>query len=204
MSGLVTKMNEVKHNHLSAWRCRLVLPRSEHWITRRWHWHLNGHLGPTGMTGNLSTGTSGRPDPASSSIIKSKKPDWRKGRAQQAVTRSRERQADLMVLLAGSLEEERTQFKGLGGYTLKTVCLWLLFKWLRITICFWFNVIIGGKVGKEKRENRFSVWQRFKRQADETDAVWGKKKLNKRHWLKSRVAKVRVERLGATRLNTWV
>ena len=44
------------------------------------------------------------PDPPSSSIMKSRKPDWRKGRAQQAVTRSRERQADLMVLLAGSLE----------------------------------------------------------------------------------------------------
>lgn len=63
------------------------------------------------------------PDPASSSIMKSRKPDWRKGRAQQAVTRSRERQADLMVPLAGSLEDERTQFKGLGGYTFKIVRL---------------------------------------------------------------------------------
>lgn len=95
-------------------RC-LVLPRSEHWITRRWHWHLNGHLGPSGMEGRpKSVVVSGRPDPASSSIMKSRKPDWRKGRAQQAVTRSRERQADLMVLLAGSLEDERTQFKGFG------------------------------------------------------------------------------------------
>lgn len=157
---------------MSDWRWCLVLPRSEHWITRRWHWHLNGHLGPMGMTGKVSSVvTSGEPDPASS-IMKSRKPDWRKGRAQQAVTRSRERQADLMVLLAGSLEDERTQFKGLGGYTLKTVCLWLLFKWLRITICFWFNVIIGGKVGTEKRENRFSVWQHFN--SRQTDAVWEK------------------------------
>lgn len=63
------------------------------------------------------TGVSGTPDPASSSIMKSRKPDWRKGSAQQAVTRSRERQADLMVLLAGSLEDERSRFKGLAGYT---------------------------------------------------------------------------------------
>lgn len=55
-----------------------------------------------------TSGKSGRPDPTSS-IMKSRKPDWRKGRAQQAVTRSRERQADLMVLLTGSLEDERTR-----------------------------------------------------------------------------------------------
>lgn len=65
-------------------------------------------MGPSGMGANLTSGTSATPDPASSSIMKSKKPDWRKGgKAQHAVTRSRERQADLMVLLAGSLEDER-------------------------------------------------------------------------------------------------
>lgn len=102
----------------------MSLPRSEHWITRRWHWHLKGHFGAAGIGGRSNTFvTSGTPDPASSSIMKSRKPDWRKGRAQQAVTRSRERQADLMVLLAGSLKDERTQFKGLGGYTFKIVCL---------------------------------------------------------------------------------
>lgn len=100
----------------------MSLPRSEHWTTRRWHWHLKGHLCSGGMTGVITLGSSGVPDP-SSSIMKSRKPDWRKGRAQQAVTRSRERQADLMVLLAGSLEGERTQFKGLGGYAFKVVCL---------------------------------------------------------------------------------
>lgn len=79
-------------------------------------------MGPTGMTGKpTSLVSSDLPDPGSSSIMKSRKPDWRKGRAQQAVTRSRERQADLMVLRAGSLEDERTQFKGLAGYTFKTV-----------------------------------------------------------------------------------
>lgn len=44
--------------------------------------------------------------------MKSRKPDWRKGRAQQAVTRSRERQADLMVLLA---VEPGAQEDTLGG-----------------------------------------------------------------------------------------
>lgn len=91
----------------------LFLPRSEHWITRRWHWHLKGHTGPTGMTGGLRSRGS-RPDPASSSIMKSRKPDWRKGRAQQAVTRSKERQADLMVLLAGSLGDEKTSVQRFG------------------------------------------------------------------------------------------
>lgn len=90
------------------------LPRSEHWTTLRWHWHLKGHLGITGIEGSSrSIATSDTPDPASSSIMKSKKPDWRKGRAQQAVTRSRERQADLMVLQAGSLRDKKTRFKGL-------------------------------------------------------------------------------------------
>lgn len=56
-----------------------------------------------------SRATSGTPDPASSSIMKSKKPDWRKGRAQQAVTRSRERKADFMVLQAGSLQNKKTK-----------------------------------------------------------------------------------------------
>lgn len=95
-------------------RC-VILPRSEHWITRRWHWHRKGHLGPSGTRDKTSVVSSGKADPGSSSIMKSKKPDWRKGRAQQAVTRSRERQADLMVQLAGSLEDKRTQIKGLDG-----------------------------------------------------------------------------------------
>ena len=51
--------------------------------------------------------------------MKSRKPDWRKGRAQQAVTRSRERQADLMVLLAGSLEEREDTVQRFG---------WILFQ----------------------------------------------------------------------------
>lgn len=76
-------------------------------------------MGPTGMVGKPTSVVRSGVDPASSSIMKSRKPDWRKGRAQQAVTRSRERQADLMVLLAGSLQDERTQFKGLGGYAFK-------------------------------------------------------------------------------------
>lgn len=92
------------------------LPRSEHWTTRRWHWHLKGHFGSGGRAGSTAGGvsslTKSSPDPASSSIMKSRKPDWRKGRAQQAVTRSRERQADLMVLLAG---EPGAQEDTLGG-----------------------------------------------------------------------------------------
>ena len=60
--------------------------------------------------------TSGEPEPASSSIMKSRKPDWRKGRAQQAVTRSRERQADLMVPLAGSLERRREDTVQMFGW----------------------------------------------------------------------------------------
>lgn len=110
----------------------LVVPRSEHWITRRWHWHLKGHFG---IWGNPTSGTLGTvsavntsPDPGSSSIMKSRKPDWRKGRAQQAVTRSKERQADLMVPQAGSLEDERPQVKGLGGYAFRLLCRWLVLK----------------------------------------------------------------------------
>lgn len=83
-----------------------VSPKSEHCTTRRWHWQRKGHLGPSGMVGMStlgSMGTSGKPEPASSSIMKSRKPDWRKGSDQHAVTRSRERQADLMVPLSWSL-----------------------------------------------------------------------------------------------------
>lgn len=115
---LIIGFNRLKWHML----CKSVLPRSEHWITRRWHWHLKGHLGPSG-TGAKAVSVISSPDPGSSSIMKSRKPDWRKGRAQQAVTRSRERQADLMVLLAGSLEDERAHFKGLGGYTFKILSL---------------------------------------------------------------------------------
>lgn len=120
------QQNPKNNSYLTITVWYLFSPRSEHWITRRWHWHLNGHLGASGLIGPVCTGTSGtsgRPDPGSSSIMKSRNPDWRNGRAQQAVTRSRERQADLMVLLAGSLKEQRTQFKGLGGYRSKIVSL---------------------------------------------------------------------------------
>lgn len=118
------------------WKSCAGLPRSEHCTTLRWHWHLKGHFGITGITGSCFT--SGTPDPASSSIMKSKKPDWRKGRAQQAVTRSRERQADLMVLLAGSLWNKRTGFKGLGWICLQST-LWSV--WMQATLlnCFWFT-----------------------------------------------------------------
>lgn len=155
---------------------RLFSPRSEHWITRRWHWHLKGHLGPSGMVRTeKSVITSVRPDPASSSIMKSRKPDWRKGRAQQAVTRSRERQADLMVLLAGSLRTRGHRSKVLGGFTLKIVCLWLVFKLPCVTICFWFNVIIEME---SKGRQRDAVWERQ----------------NKRHWLASGEAQGKGER----------
>lgn len=106
------------------------LPRSEHWTTRRWHWHLKGHLGSGGRKGSSRGGTGGpegpegpvrsivtSPDPASSSIMKSRKPDWRKGRAQQAVTRSRERQADLMVLLAGEPGGQEDTVQSIGRFT---------------------------------------------------------------------------------------
>lgn len=131
----------------------MSLPRSEHCVTLRWHWHLKGHLGIPGIYWSTSGGNSGRPDPASSSIMKSRKPDWRNGRAQQAVTKSRERQADLMVLLAGSLQIERIRFKGLGGYTFKTVDLWLEWKvswsvWLFLLHC------ADGKA-KRRQELRF-------------------------------------------------
>lgn len=79
-------------------------------------------MGIAGIEGiNGSRGASGTPDPASSSIIKSKKPDWRKGRAQQAVTRSRERQADFMVLQAGSLQNKKTK-KVWDGFACGAVC----------------------------------------------------------------------------------
>lgn len=63
------------------------LPRSEHWATRRWHWHRKGQKGtsgPSGIIGGLSTrglrvvGNSGpgpSPEAGSSSITKSMKPD---------------------------------------------------------------------------------------------------------------------------------
>lgn len=100
------------------------LPRSEHWTTRRWHWHLKGHFGSGGIIGSSSLAPGGAatlsgrsPDPASSSIMKSRKPDWRKGRAQQAVTRSRERQADLMVLPAGKPGGQEDTVQRPGRFT---------------------------------------------------------------------------------------
>lgn len=172
----------------------LVLPRSEHWITRRWHWHLKGHLGPSGMMGwNLPSGTSATPDPASSSIMKSKKPDWRKGgKAQHAVTRSRETQADLMVPLAGSLEDE-TQFKGLGGYVFKTVRLWLVLKIpysvrLSLIHCYRGKVERGEKIDFERGSESTAAWERQ----------------NRRRWLRSRGSKGKGQRWRAPGLNTWV
>ena len=157
-----------------AYRC-LFLPRSEHWITRRWHWHLKGHLGPSGTGGrNLGAGDIS-PDPASSSIMKSRKPDWRKGRAQQAVTRSRERQADLMALLAGSLRTRGHSSK-VWVETLKTVCLWLVCKLLWVTICFWFTVIIERK----RKEGKIDFRTGSDSKADRGDAAWERQ--NKRHW----------------------
>ena len=175
---------------------RLVLPRSEHWITRRWHWHLKGHLGPSGMGWSLTSGISvGKPDPASSSIMKSKKPDWRKGgRAQHAVTRSRERQADLMVPRAGSLgRRERTQFKGLGGCIFRTVRLWLVLKiphWVRLFLIDCYR-------GKEERGEKTD----FERGSEST-AAWDRQ--NRRRWLMSRGSKGKGQRWRAPGLNTWV
>lgn len=89
-----------------------MLPRSEHCTTRRWHWHLNGQTGPAGTSGSSSffgfVGfVSGGPSPeiGSSSTIKSMKPDWRKGRAQHTDTKSRVRQANLMLSLTWKVEE---------------------------------------------------------------------------------------------------
>ena len=105
--SVLRKGQTTTNNKQTTNKQRRLLPRSEHCVTRRWHWQRNGHMGPSDRTttsGSMgTTAVSTPPEPASSSIMKSMKPDWRKGSAQQAVARSRERQADLMVLLAASL-----------------------------------------------------------------------------------------------------
>lgn len=79
-----------------------------------------------GLSGTRLGGTgsgilgSGVPEPASSSIMKSRKPDWRKGRpAQHTDTESRKRQADLMVQLTSlwgrGHRGQRSEGKGQRG-----------------------------------------------------------------------------------------
>lgn len=103
-----------------------VLPKSEHCTTLKWHWHLKGHTCWVGTTGGAKgpvrgvdggrSGSGTTPEPGSSSIMKSKKPDWRKGRpAQHTDTESRKRQADLMVQLTSLWGE----VKGVKGQEAK-------------------------------------------------------------------------------------
>lgn len=111
------KVNYIYLLFTSTWHngklCQEVLPKSEHCTTLKWHWHLKGHNCWGGTKGGISSSGPGRglglgtvgasasgPSPEGSSIMKSKKPDWRKGRpAQHTDTESRKRQADLMVQL---------------------------------------------------------------------------------------------------------